>query len=324
MKTNLITKTVGSLIILQSIFPYSGIVSAMVAVEPTITPISCPLFSSPPPGACANGEWEYVGEDENGCPKPPLCVIKTEPEESSCPLYAMVMPTCRDDQTIVNGEFDENGCSLPPRCQDAIAITGTHVRVKKFDIKVEDYIPVTKPEISSEPILVSPSEPTNLISEPSTSYIVEPTLGCQENEPCETILIKRTDDNLVISDGNAMMSTSMPIQVENSQITITTNTGNSPVILPSLVKKIVEDDPQTTGAFPSTVNEIELTACASSGYSCTEHAGIYKVQSEKETKLFGLLPIMSTIRYEISASKGTILSTEKPWYLNIFSFLFTW
>ncbi len=325
MKTGLLTKTISSLIILQSIFPYSGIVSAMVAVEPTPNTISCPQLNPPAPDSCPNGEWVQQDIYTNGCPKSPVCVVKTEPEKPTCPMYAMVMPTCLDDQAIISGETDSNGCPLPPRCKNQIRIDPTSPVVTKLTIDIEDLKPVVTSPYTREPIQ---SAPGNLIMQPTmpqTNWIVQPESECNSENACQTISVKRVPDGgVIVNDGTSTMSTSTPIQIENSTITITTDAGNNPVILPSLVQKIIETDPQTSGSLPSTIGGIKLTACAESSYSCDEHAGIYKVQSEKETKLFGLLPIMSTINYEVSASKGTILSTEKPWYLNILPFLFTW
>ncbi|HLD58925.1 MAG TPA: hypothetical protein VI977_04800 [archaeon] len=72
-------------------------------------------------------------------------------------------------------------------------------------------------------------------------------------------------------------------------------------ILPENAKQIVED---SLGA--SQVKKVEL--------DFIEQKPVYKIQSSKQTMLFGFIPIQMQINTQINAQNGEIEKIEKPWW----------
>jgi hypothetical protein len=43
---------------------------------------------------------------------------------------------------------------------------------------------------------------------------------------------------------------------------------------------------------------------------------------ERRTNFLGIVEVRPTLKYEVNAASGQILSEEKPWYLKLLPFLF--
>lgn len=98
------------------------------------------------------------------------------------------------------------------------------------------------------------------------------------------------------------------------------------LISPAEVEKIVETRPVTPGILPTTkILKIELSRCEPKPGPeppCTENSDVYKVETEKEHKLLGIVSVRSKLNYEVDASSGRIIAETKPWYLRMIPFLF--
>jgi len=50
---------------------------------------------------------------------------------------------------------------------------------------------------------------------------------------------------------------------------------------------------------------------------------VYNVKGYKNLKFFGVIPLSAQVEATVGSDTGTVISEEKPWYLDFFGFLFT-
>ena len=131
--------------------------------------------------------------------------------------------------------------------------------------------------------------------------------------------------NIEIKDAEISATTMLPVKISEKEISVEVEGVGETIILPSqAVKTIIEVEPTDSEEPRATVLDVELLECeAKEGPEPPDCKVIYKIETEEENEFLGLIPVKSKLSYEIDATNGTLLSTRKPWYLKLFSFLFS-
>lgn len=131
--------------------------------------------------------------------------------------------------------------------------------------------------------------------------------------------------NIEIKDGKISATTLLPVKVAEQKISVEVKDKEEIIILPSqAVETIIEVEPTDSEEPQPTILDVELLECeAKEGPEPPECKVVYKIRTEEENKLLGLIPIKSKLSYEVDATSGKLLVEEKPWYLKLLPFLFT-
>ena len=129
--------------------------------------------------------------------------------------------------------------------------------------------------------------------------------------------VRRNTDSVYIKNGDADVNTrlSFEIDTETGEILVTTASGKEVSIgdHPSqMLSKVLE-----TGIIDN-LEEMNLTESESN-----EDQVLYEVTGTCEKKFLGFFTVTSEISATYDAETGEEITVEKPWYLDLFSFLFS-
>jgi hypothetical protein len=145
------------------------------------------------------------------------------------------------------------------------------------------------------------------------------------NKTSPVSLEQTPQGEIEIKDNKVSATTALPVKVVEQEISVEVKAEEETIILPSqAVETVIEVEPTDSKEPRPTVLDIELLECeAREGPEPPECKVVYKIETEEENKLLGLIPVKSNLSYEINATNGQLLTTRKPWYLKILPFLFT-
>lgn len=225
-----------------------------------------------------------------------------------------------DQQTIdVNPEEDEvNTNSQEPLVaptqntvvsQPTITVTqqGTESSVAEVEIRPTERVMKVKTEVNQT------STQVNIVPQSSETTLVK----IASSSTSAQVEIKQTTEGpLKIETETVSATTSLPIKVVENQIQAEVRGIWETIIFPDRIKEMFE----YSISYPTTIKKLELEACQTSKKSCR---AIYRVELEGETSLLGIIKVHPTFKYDVEATSGEFLKTEKPWYLRFLSFLFT-
>lgn len=143
--------------------------------------------------------------------------------------------------------------------------------------------------------------------------------------PCTTIILKKEGPTTTINDGDIKVTTTLPLKVENSKVSVDQDGQKETIISPGEAKRVVETMPLQKGILPTRIVKIGLTRCEPKPGpkpSCDDNSIVYQIETEKEARFLGVIPVKSKLDYQIDATNGKIVSETKPWYLHNIPFLF--
>lgn len=135
----------------------------------------------------------------------------------------------------------------------------------------------------------------------------------------KAIAIKQTPEGaLEIKVEEVSASTALPVKVIEGKIEVEVKDDWETVILPSEVEILVKD----VSPSPTEVKKMELVECKPTLGPEQDCQAVYKTEVERKTNFLGIVEVRPTLKYEVNAASGQILSEEKPWYLKLLPFLF--
>lgn len=186
---------------------------------------------------------------------------------------------------------------------------------------------------ASYPSFSSVESPTSKVeSVPESSNTAPADEGPTENnctaeKPCTSLVTKMDGGSTSIVENSFEVKSSVPVKIEESQVTSVVDGKKETLILPSQVKKVVETEVSGAKLVPgeSKIQKMELTTCTSAfskSADCSSNTSVYETRVERVDKLFGFIPVTSQVNYTVGASNGQVLGVAKPWYLNLFSVFF--
>lgn len=162
-------------------------------------------------------------------------------------------------------------------------------------------------------------------STPLDTVIINPDPTKCYPTPCTTITLRKEGSTTVIKDGDIKITTTLPLKAGDNKVSVEADGKNETIISPSEAKKVVETISLQKGILPTKIGKIDLTRCEPKPdpeSPCDNSSTVYQIETERETKFLGIVPLKSRLDYQIDAANGQVLSETKPWYLQIASFLF--
>jgi len=190
---------------------------------------------------------------------------------------------------------------------------------RKIEIKPADE--TKKIEITDDKGITKTVEPEKL-----NEVIISPDPEKCKPKPCTVLTLKIENGKTVINSDGVITKTSLPVKIEGNRITVETKNRDVDVEVldPSKVKGEIESYAK---AQPNTltITSTSLDSCDLQGDEeslCSGVSSVYKVDTIRQNKFLGLLPVKSNVKYTLNASTGNTISEESPWYLKILPFLF--
>lgn len=124
------------------------------------------------------------------------------------------------------------------------------------------------------------------------------------------------ENGLEIQDRDRSVRTDFPININQTENTISVTTPNGEVKVKELpstaIDKMIEK-----GMF-NTVSDISIEE---SGDGQTD--AVLNVNGEKTYKFLGVLPVRAKVRAEVNQETGDISKLNTPWFISTFGFLFS-
>ncbi len=264
-------------------------------------------------------------------------VSSTSPQQT--PITKPVNPELVDE-SYCHG-FDSQSCSssrcqLVSSCPVCLDIGSCHAKnYHKWNGK--NYEPPFYPETKTRKIEIKPTDGTKKIESTDDKGITKTVESEKLNEvvissdpekckpkPCVVLTLKVENGKTVINSGGVIARTSLPVKIEENIITVETKDQNVEVLNPSKAKEKLES---YTKAQPNTltITSTSLDSCDLQGDDeslCSGVSSVYKVDTIRQNKFLGFLPVKSNVRYTLNASTGDIISEDSSWYLKTLSFLF--
>ena len=187
----------------------------------------------------------------------------------------------------------------------------TTTNVSEIEIRPTDGVMMVFTENGSVPT------ETSLVGQSEARELVKVTSE-QAMPSSITAVVQSPDGSLKIGTQEVSASTFLPIRLTGESLRVEVGEKWETVILPSMVETLVKG----TSSSRTEIKRMDLVECKPTAGPAQECGATYEVEAERETKLFGIIGIKSTIQYEVSASSGQITKEEKPWYLKTLPFLF--
>lgn len=185
--------------------------------------------------------------------------------------------------------------------------------------------PVLAVETKSVTVTTQPATASNHPSTAPTTYTISKDPAKCQPFPCTTRILKKEGNVTSVVEDDIKTTTTLPIKMDKDQVIVENQGKDEVVISPSEAVKTVKTYPVNGAILPTKTFKIALTRCEPKPGPeppCQGNTIIYKVDTEKESKLLGIIPITSKVNYEVAATSGKVLTENKPWYLMIVPFLF--
>ncbi len=198
----------------------------------------------------------------------------------------------------------------------------------KKEIKIKKETEVGKIEIELKDdgrveIKVKSSDVTNL------KPLLEQVLDSKDAQEILSVLPKEASSGskvrisiknkkIKIEVNSHSSSTSFPVSVDPNTRMLSVKTPSGNVIIRTLPDK----------ASFKLISLKKLDTIADSTLEANdlnksdEDKVVYKINGYKNVKFVGLVPVSAKVELKVGVSSGAVLSEVKPWYLNVFGFLF--
>ncbi|MBI2405645.1 hypothetical protein HYV21_01175 [Candidatus Microgenomates bacterium] len=163
----------------------------------------------------------------------------------------------------------------------------------------------------------------------------------REREEEQEIRIRARNGRIEIRQRGVGALTNFPVSVnpETNELTVTTPSGTRVVtILPSvavaniLQSNIMDRILTTLTPTPSPATSPEPTSASEAGeleeaeqeIELEEEGGVvvFKIRGIKDARFLNIFPTQTPVTALVSVQTGEVLSVERPWFLNLFGFLF--
>ncbi|MBI2590627.1 MAG: hypothetical protein HYW33_01970 [Candidatus Blackburnbacteria bacterium] len=273
----------------------------------------------------------------------PLPVTTTKPISSTSPQQT---PTTKPvdpeliDESYCHG-FDSQSCpssrcQLVSSCPVCLNIGTCHAKgYHKWGGK--NYEPPLYPETKTRKIEIKPTDGIKKIEiiddkgitktvepEKLNEVVISPDPEKCKPKPCSVLTLKIENGETVINSDGVITKTSLPVKIEENKITIETKDQNVEVLNPSKVKEKLESYTKAQ-SDTLTITSTSLDSCNLQGDDeslCRGVSSVYTIDTIRQIKFLGFLPVKPKVKYTLNASSGDTISEDSPWYLKTLPFLF--
>ncbi|MEK7605066.1 MAG: hypothetical protein AAB478_00935 [Patescibacteria group bacterium] len=135
-----------------------------------------------------------------------------------------------------------------------------------------------------------------------------------QNSQAGTVSISVNKDGTVTLLNNGIsVQTQYPVVIDPKTQTIAIRTPSGVTIINTLPSQALSGI--DAADKPTTIQSAVLGAQAGQAY--------YEVTGIQDRKFIGLIPVTANVETKINAQNGSIITVDKPWYLNLLGFLYT-
>ena len=132
------------------------------------------------------------------------------------------------------------------------------------------------------------------------------------------VRISIKNNRIKIEVNSHSSSTTFPVSIDPNTRVLSVRTPSGNVIIRTL--------PDKADFRLISLNKLDTVADSTlevnGSNKVDEDKVVYKINGYKNVKFVGLIPISAKVELKVGVSSGAILSETKPWYLNVFGFLF--
>ena len=157
-------------------------------------------------------------------------------------------------------------------------------------------------------------ERTNGFSTEKTVPSSTASLISVQNSQAGTVSVSVNKDGTITLVNNGItITTTYPVIIDPKSQTIAVRTANGVTLINTLPSQALSG----IGAAdkPTTIQTAVLGA--------QEEQAYYEVTGTQNRKFIGLIPVTANVETKIDAQNGSIITVNRPWYLNLFGFLYT-
>lgn len=121
------------------------------------------------------------------------------------------------------------------------------------------------------------------------------------------------DGTITLVNNGVTVTTTYPVIIDPKSQTIAVRTANGVTLINTLPSQALAGIDATDK--PTTIQTAVLGAQDGQAY--------YEVTGTQDRKFIGLIPVTANVETKIDAQNGSIITVDRPWYLNLLGFLYT-
>ncbi len=122
-----------------------------------------------------------------------------------------------------------------------------------------------------------------------------------------------SNGTVTLVNNGITVTTNQPVVIDPKSQTIGIKTATGVTVISTLPSQAVNDLKQSDK--PTVIQSAVLGEQNGQAY--------YDISGMQKRKFVGLIPVNATIETKINAQNGTVISSDKPWYLDFLGFLYT-
>lgn len=121
------------------------------------------------------------------------------------------------------------------------------------------------------------------------------------------------DGTITLVNNGVTVTTTYPVIIDPKSQTIAVRTANGVTLINTLPSQALAGI--DAADKPTTIQTAVLGAQDGQAY--------YEVTGTQDRKFIGLIPVTANVETKIDAQNGSIITVDRPWYLNLLGFLYT-
>lgn len=121
------------------------------------------------------------------------------------------------------------------------------------------------------------------------------------------------DGTITLVNNGVTVTTTYPVIIDPKSQTIAVRTANGVTFINTLPSQALAGI--DAADKPTTIQTAVLGAQDGQAY--------YEVTGTQDRKFIGLIPVTANVETKIDAQNGSIITVDRPWYLNLLGFLYT-
>jgi len=138
-------------------------------------------------------------------------------------------------------------------------------------------------------------------------------INIKDGKSADVSIKVNTDGTATLVNDDITVTTNYPVVIDPNSQTIAIKTPNGVVAVNTLPSQAVGNIGQTDK--PTTIQSAVLGAHNGEVY--------YDLSGTQKRKFLGIIPITAHVTTKINADDGSVSSIDRPWFLDVFGFLYT-
>lgn len=140
-----------------------------------------------------------------------------------------------------------------------------------------------------------------------------PLISVQNSQAGAVSISVNKDGTITLVNNGVTVTTTYPVIIDPKSQTIAVRTANGVTLINTLPSQALAGI--DAADKPTTIQTAVLGAQDGQAY--------YEVTGTQDRKFIGLIPVTANVETKIDAQNGSIITVDRPWYLNLLGFLYT-